>query len=181
MTFHPTPLQGSYIIETNPFSDERGMFYRFFCKKEFASIGHDKEWVQCNHSITAKKGTVRGMHFQLRPHSEIKFIRCIAGAVYDVIVDIRERSPTFLQWVGSELSAENRKMIYVPEGFAHGFQALTDNCELLYFHSEVYNPGFESGINYADQIIGINWPLPVVMVSDRDKTNMFINNQFKGI
>ena len=140
MIFSPLPLQGSYVIELQPFQDERGWFARFFCKNEFQKIGHKKEWVQINHSFTYKKGTIRGMHFQLTPFREIKMVRCIAGAVYDVIIDLRKGSSTFLQWFGAELSAANKKMMYIPEGFAHGFQCLSDNCELIYHHTEFYKP-----------------------------------------
>src|SRR5688572_15692356 len=126
MTFTPTELKGSFVIDLEPFIDDRGWFARFFCKREFESIGHTKEWVQLNHSMTIKKAALRGMHFQVPPFSEIKMVRCISGSVYDVIIDIRKDSDTFLKWFGVELSAENKRMIYIPEGFAHGFQCLTE-------------------------------------------------------
>src|SRR6478752_4125211 len=135
MKFTETSLKGSYTIDLNLFKDERGWFARTYCKNEFETIGHAKEWVQLNHSFTKQKGAIRGMHYQLPPFSEIKMVRCIAGAVYDVIIDLRKDSETFLKWFGVELSAENKKMIYIPEGFAHGFQALTNDCELIYHHS----------------------------------------------
>src|SRR4051812_23417187 len=128
MIFTETTLPGSYTIELEPFTDERGWFARYFCKNEFMQIGHVKDWVQINHSTTYKKGALRGMHYQLPPFSEIKLVRCIAGAVFDVIIDLRKNSSTFLQWVGFELSAKNKRMIYIPQGFAHGFQCLTDHC-----------------------------------------------------
>lgn len=181
MIFSPTPLKGSYIIEPEQFTDNRGWFARYFCKKEFSKINHDKEWVQMNHSFTASRGTIRGMHYQVAPYREIKMIRCIAGAIFDVIVDIRKDSATFLQWFGVELSAETKKMIYIPEGFAHGFQSLTDNAELLYHHSEYYTPGAEGGIKYDDAGINIHWPLPVSILSDRDAAHPYIDNNFKGI
>jgi dTDP-4-dehydrorhamnose 3,5-epimerase len=181
MIFTPAPLTGSYIIDISPHGDSRGWFARTYCKNEFAQIGHTKEWVQLNHSFTAKKGTVRGMHFQLPPHSEIKMVRCIAGAVYDVIVDIRKDSPTFLQWFGTELSAANKKMLYIPEGFAHGFQALTDYCELMYHHSAFYTAGAEGGIRYGDAAININWPLAVTEISERDSNHPLLDTTFKGI
>src|SRR5450432_1256438 len=131
MTFTETPLSGSFVIDLEPFSDDRGWFARTFCKKEFEQIGHRGEWVQLNHSVTYKEGSIRGMHFQYPPHSEIKMIRCIAGSVYDVIIDLRESSPTLLQWAGHELSAANKKILYIPAGFAHGFQTMTGNCELI--------------------------------------------------
>jgi dTDP-4-dehydrorhamnose 3,5-epimerase len=174
-------LQGSYIIELQPFSDERGWFARFYCKNEFKQIGHEKEWVQLNHSATYKKGAIRGMHFQKPPHSEIKMVRCIAGAVFDVIVDLRKNSATFLKWFGAELSAENKKMIYIPEGFAHGFQCLTDNCELIYHHTEFYAPAAEAGIKYDDPKIDIEWGLPVTTISQRDAAHPYLDENFKGI
>lgn len=138
MIFTETLLKGSYIIELSAFTDDRGWFARTYCKNEFAAIGHTAEWVQMNHSFTKDKGAIRGMHYQLPPFSEIKMVRCIAGAVYDVIVDLRKDSPTFLQWYGTELSAANKKMLYIPEGFAHGFQTLQNDCELIYHHSQFY-------------------------------------------
>lgn len=171
MIFAPTPLNGSYIITLSPKGDKRGWFMRSFCKKEFEAIEHTKEWVQMNHSFTAAKGAIRGMHFQMAPYGEIKMVRCIVGAVFDVIVDLRKDSPTYLKWFGIELSAENKKCLYIPEGFAHGFQTLTDNTELLYHHSEFYEPGYESGILYNDPKINIQWPLPVTEISERDKSH----------
>jgi dTDP-4-dehydrorhamnose 3,5-epimerase len=181
MRFIPTPLNGLYVIEIEPISDSRGWFARTFCKSEFEAIGHSKEWVQMNHTYTVKKGTIRGMHFQLPPHEEIKMVRCIAGVVYDVVIDIRKESATFLQWFGMEISATNRKMIYIPEGFAHGFQTLTDNCELVYNHSAFYAPGVEAGIRYDDPEINIQWPLPVSDISQRDSAHPLLNKSFKGI
>ncbi|MCX6319808.1 MAG: dTDP-4-dehydrorhamnose 3,5-epimerase [Bacteroidetes bacterium] len=181
MTFTETPLAGSYIIDPVPFGDERGWFARTYCGNEFAALGLDKEWVQINHSFTRHAGTIRGMHYQLPPFAETKFIRCVAGAVYDVIVDIREGSPSFLQHTGVELSATNRKMIYVPEGFAHGFQALTDNAELIYHHSAFYTAGYEGGIRFDDPMIHLNWPLGITVMSDRDKNHPLLTESFKGI
>ena len=134
-----------------------------------------------NHSFTTHKGTIRGMHYQAAPYREIKMIRCIAGAVFDVIIDIRQDSPTFLRWFGVELSARNKKMLYIPEGFAHGFQCLTDNCELLYHHSEFYTPASESGIRYNDPLVAIEWPLPVSVISARDATHEILDEKFKGL
>ena len=181
MKFSATPLEGSYVIDLQPFSDERGWFARFYCKNEFRQIGFQKEWVQLNHSVSYQKGTLRGMHFQMPPFREIKMVRCIAGAVFDVIIDIRQNSPTFLQWFGVELSAQNRKMLYIPEGFAHGFQTLTGNCELIYHHTEFYTPGAEGGIRYDDPAVHIQWPLPVSVLSARDGSHPFIDEHFKGI
>jgi dTDP-4-dehydrorhamnose 3,5-epimerase len=181
MIFTETSLKNSFIIDIKPFEDDRGWFVRTFCKNEFSKINHTKDWVQLNHSFTTKKGTIRGMHYQLPPFSEIKLVRCVAGVVFDVIIDIRKNSPTFLQWVGVELSAENRKMIYIPEGFAHGFQTLTDNCELIYHHSEFYRPNTESGLIYNDGALEIKWKLPLTEISDRDKNHNFINSNFEGL
>ncbi|MGC4104638.1 dTDP-4-dehydrorhamnose 3,5-epimerase [Ferruginibacter sp.] len=181
MTFTATSLKGSYIVELNAFTDERGWFARTYCKKEFEAIGHNSEWVQMNHSYTKQKGSIRGMHYQLPPFSEIKMVRCIAGAVYDVIIDLRKESPTFLQWFGTELSAENRKMLYIPEGFAHGFQTLSNDCELIYHHSQFYTPGAEGGIRYNDPAVNINWPLPANNISARDEQHPLLNENFKGL
>lgn len=181
MTFTPLALQGSYEITPSPFTDSRGWFARTYCKNEFAAIGHEKEWVQLNHSFTTHKSTIRGMHYQLPPFKEIKMVRCIAGAVFDVIIDLREGSPTFLQWYGTELSAANKKMLYIPEGFAHGFQTLEDDCELIYHHSAFYTPGYEGGIRFNEPMVNIQWPLQVTEMSDRDAQFLFINPNFKGI
>lgn len=181
MIFETTPLTGSYIITPEPFTDERGWFFRYYCKEEFKEIGHTKDWVQFNHSFTAKKGTLRGMHFQTKPFREIKMARCVSGAVYDVIIDIRQGSPTFLQWFGVELSAHNKKMIYIPEGFAHGFQCLTDNCEMLYHHSEYYKPGYEGTIRYDDPVIDIRWPVLITNLSSKDAEYPYLDKNFKGI
>lgn len=181
MIFTPTKLSGSFTIELKPFIDNRGWFSRTFCKQTFEQIGHHSEWVQMNHSVTFKKGTVRGMHYQLPPFSEIKMVRCIVGAIYDVIVDIRANSPTYLQWFGTELSANNKKMMYIPEGFAHGFQTLTDDCELIYHHSNFYTPNSEGGLKFNDKSINIDWPLAVTEISERDNSHPLIGANFKGI
>ncbi|MEI7965640.1 MAG: dTDP-4-dehydrorhamnose 3,5-epimerase [Chitinophagaceae bacterium] len=181
MKFIETPLTGCYIIEPEVFADERGWFIRSFCKDEFNTIGHHQEWVQMNHSFTKLTGTIRGMHFQLPPFSEIKLVRCISGKVFDVVVDLRKDSPGFLQWYGVELSAANKKMIYIPEGFAHGFQTLEDNSELLYHHSAFYSPGVEGGIKYDEPRINISWPIAVTCISERDGQHAFLEENFKGI
>jgi len=181
MTFAPTKLNGSYTIELSPFSDSRGWFARTYCKNEFQQIGHDKEWVQLNHSITFEKGSIRGMHYQVKPFREIKMVRCIAGLVYDVIIDLRKSSPTFLQWFGTELSAKNKRMLYIPEGFAHGFQTLSDNSELIYHHTEFYNPKAEAGVKYNDPLVNIQWPLAIIEISERDNNHPYLDKNFKGI
>ena len=181
MIFTETILKGSFIIDLNIFEDERGWFSRTFCKEDFNNIGHTKEWLQLNHSFTKQKGTIRGMHFQLPPFGEVKMVRCIAGAVFDVIVDLRKDSPTFLKWIGVELSAINKKMIYIPEGFAHGFQSLTNDCELIYHHTEFYKPNVESGVKYDDPKFNIDWPLALTNISERDKQHDFLKDNFIGI
>lgn len=181
MTFEPNALAGSYVIDLIPHEDERGWFARFYCKNEFAQIGHDKEWVQMNHSFTRERGALRGMHFQRPPYREIKLVRCIAGRVLDVIVDLRRDSPSFLQSFGVELSAANRKMLYIPEGFAHGFQVLAENSELIYLHTEFYTPGAEGGLRYDDPALKIRWPLEVTNLSPRDAGHPLLTDNFKGI
>lgn len=181
MTFSETPLKGSYVINLSPRSDERGWFARTYCENEFKAIGHRSHWVQMNHSFTLKKGTIRGMHFQLPPYREIKMVRCVHGKVLDVIIDIRKDSTTFLQWFGVELSAAGKNMMYIPEGFAHGFQTLSDDSELIYHHSEFYTPNAESGIRYNDPSVGIKWPAEVTSVSERDLNHPLLTQAFKGI
>ncbi len=181
MIFTPTSLSGSFVIDLDVRTDERGWFTRYYCKDEFEKIGHTKEWVQMNHSVTYKKGSIRGMHYQVHPYREIKMVRCIAGSVFDVIIDLRKDSETFLKWFGTELSAENKRMLYIPEGFAHGFQCLSDNCELLYHHSEFYQPGAEAGIRFNDPLVNIEWPLPVTILSSRDEQHPNLDENFKGI
>jgi dTDP-4-dehydrorhamnose 3,5-epimerase len=181
MKFSPSPLKGSYIVQPEPIRDERGWFARTYCANEFERIGHGKSWVQMNHSYTTKKGTVRGLHYQLPPHKEIKLVRCVRGKVFDVIIDLRKGSDTFLQWFGTNLSDKNLDMLYIPEGFAHGFQTLTDDCELLYQHSEYYTPGAEGGIRYNDPAVNIQWPLEITNMSERDLHHPLLTENFKGI
>ena len=181
MIFTETILKGSYEITLTPQGDNRGWFARTYCKKEFEQIDHQQEWVQINHSYSAQKGMVRGMHFQHPPYAEVKMLRCIAGAVYDVIVDLRKDSPTFLKWYGTELSAANKKMLYIPAGFAHGFQTLTDDAELIYHHTEFYTPAAEAGIRFDDPAINIAWPLAITELSARDTNHPLIDSTFKGL
>ena len=181
MIFKETSLKGSYVLTLEPIEDERGWFARTYCKNEFLAIGHTKEWVQMNHSFTKQKGTIRGMHYQRPPYGEIKLVRCIAGSVYDVIVDLRSDSNTYLQNYGIELSAVNKKMIYIPEGFAHGFQALSNDAELVYNHSQFYLPGVEAGVRYNEPSINIKWPLELTNISERDNSHPFIDANFKGL
>lgn len=179
--FSPTPLEGLFTVTPKPLKDERGLFERFFCKNEFKALGFEKEIVQINRSVTAKKGSVRGMHYQKPPFGETKIIRCIQGAVFDVAVDVREGSPTFLQWFGEVLSEENGKYMFIPEGFAHGFQTLEDNTQMIYLHTNFYSKESEGAINYSDPKLAINWPLTPVDISTKDATCPFLENSFKGI
>ena len=181
MEFTATHIEGLYIIGLKILEDDRGFFARTFCKKEFKQIGFDKEFVQFNHSYNKFKGTIRGMHFQNVPYAETKLIRCIQGAVYDVAVDLREGSPTFLQHFGVELSAENMTGILIPEGFAHGFQTLEDNTALIYHHTEYYTSAADNGLCYNDPALQINWRLPAVYVSEKDKNYKPAYKNFKGI
>lgn len=181
MTFTETKLKGSFIVDLNLFTDERGAFARTYCKRDFKEIGHDKEFVQFNQSYNTHKGTLRGMHYQIPPFKEIKLVRCIRGAVYDVIIDIRQNSSTFLQYFAVELSADNRRSLYIPEGFAHGFQTLEDNTELVYHHSEYYTPNANSGLYYLDPVFNIQWPIAVSKISEKDKNLKLIDQSFKGI
>ena len=168
MIFHETKLKGAFIVELDKMDDDRGFFARAFCSQKFEQHGLRPQVVQANMSYNHKKGTVRGMHYQVYPASEPKFIRCISGSIWDVIIDMRPDSPTYLQNIGVELSAENRRAIYVPDMFAHGNQALTDGAELLYLVGEFYTPGCERGVRYDDPAIEIEWPLAVTVISDKD-------------
>lgn len=181
MHFEETTLKDSYIISLNPFADQRGWFTRTFCKKTFEQINHQGEWVQLNHSFTAAKGTIRGIHFQYQPSSEIKLVRCISGSILDVIVDIRKGSSTFLKHFSIELSAQNKKMLYIPKGFAHGFQTLEENCEIIYHHSEYYSKPYEGGLRYDDPMLGINWPLEPIDISEKDLNHQYVTPTFEGI
>jgi dTDP-4-dehydrorhamnose 3,5-epimerase len=181
MKFTPLKLQGAYRIDLEPQGDERGRFARLFCADELKEIGHTKPIVNINYSYTKDKGTIRGLHFQYPPDCEIKIVKCIRGAIWDCIVDIRKDSPTFLKWEAVELTAENNRMIYVPEGFAHGFQTLTNDVELIYFHTAFYVQKREGGLRFDDPILNIDWSLPPQNVSDRDKNLELVTINFKGI
>lgn len=181
MQFIKTPLAGAYEVELAPIRDERGFFARTFCQKEFAKIGFAGQIVQINHSVTRRKGTIRGLHYQIPPSCETKIIRCIHGRVFDVMVDLRAGSPTMLRWHGVELSRDTMRMVFVPKGFAHGFQTLTDDAELLYHHSAFYNPENERGLRFDDPSLALAWPLPVKCASERDRSFPFIDDRFKGV
>lgn len=181
MRIEKLPLSGATLIETEFIADHRGVFARFFCEKELSELIGDRHIVNVNFSRTLKKGAIRGLHFQRPPQAEMKLVRCIRGAVYDVIVDIRKDSPTFLKWFGIKLSAENMKMLCIPEGFAHGFQVLEESSEMLYLHSEFYSKEHEGALNYSDPVLTIPWPLEITDISERDKNHKMIGDDFQGV
>jgi dTDP-4-dehydrorhamnose 3,5-epimerase len=169
MIFHETPLFGAYVIEPEPRGDSRGFFARFFCEKEFAAAGTETRFTQINNSLSARKGTIRGLHYQLAPSAEAKVARCVQGAFYYVVADLRPDSPTFRRWFGVELSSRNRLMMYVPRGCAAGLQTLADDTESLYLVSDFYAPERERGLRYDDPWLGISWPLEPTEISAKDQ------------
>ncbi len=169
MKYRELTLRGAYVISLEPIADQRGFFARTWDSREFAEHGLDATVVQCNVSFNVKRGTVRGMHFQRPPHEEVKLVRCHRGSIYDVIVDMRPDSSTRFRWEGVELTAENRMVLYVPKGFAHGYQTLEDDTEVFYQVSEFYHPESESALLWNDPAIGIEWPLGDVVISDKDR------------
>lgn len=182
MVFKEAGLDGSFIIQPDPFKDHRGFFARWYCEEQFREHGLCTRFVQSNHSGTAGKGSIRGMHFQYPPHAEIKLVKCIVGGIYDVIIDIRRGSPTFLKWVGVELTAENMQAIYVPKGFAHGFQTLTEQAEIIYMVSDFYQKGAEGGLRFNDEAVDIKWPLPLNKISEKDMTIRLTGERsFEGV
>jgi dTDP-4-dehydrorhamnose 3,5-epimerase len=170
MIFTETKLQGAYVIEFEPIEDERGFFGRTFCRNEYEKFGLNPRIAQCNLSFNRAKGTLRGMHYQAKPHEEARLVRCTRGGIYDVILDLRPDSPTFKQWVAVELTAENHTMLYVPEGFAHGFQALENETEVYYQMSEFYAPQYARGVRWNDPAFGIQWPAKEPILSARDRS-----------
>jgi dTDP-4-dehydrorhamnose 3,5-epimerase len=169
MKFARTQLEGALVIDIERLEDERGFFARSWCEREFREHGLNPRLAQCSISFNRQRGTLRGMHFQAAPHEEAKIVRCTGGAIYDVIIDLRPGSPTFTRWIGVELSAENRRMLYVPEGCAHGFQTLIDDSEVFYQISEFYAPESARGVRWNDPRFGITWPLEVAAMSDKDR------------
>lgn len=170
MVFNPTNFKGVYLIELEPLEDDRGFFARTFCREEFARYGLNPQVVQCNLSYNRKKGTLRGMHYQLAPHEEARLVSCVSGRIYDVIIDLRADSTTYCKWIAVELSARgSRRMIYIPEGFAHGFQTLEDDCEVFYQMSESYAPECVRGIRWNDPAFSIQWPEDQRIISERDR------------
>jgi dTDP-4-dehydrorhamnose 3,5-epimerase len=169
MIFKPLKLDGAYLINLEKKEDERGFFARYYCDKEFSAHGLNTEWLQINNSYSKHKGTLRGLHFQYPPFSEVKLIRCIKGAIWDVIVDIRKDSKTYGEWYAAKLSDDNRAMMYVPKGFAHGFISLTDESEILYLVSSEYNSDSEGTLKWDDQFHQITWPIKPQIISEKDQ------------
>jgi dTDP-4-dehydrorhamnose 3,5-epimerase len=178
MIFQETKLKGAFVIEPERIEDERGFFARTFCEKEFAAHGLVTRFVQCNISFNASRGTLRGMHYQTAPHEEVKLVRCTLGALFDVIVDIRRDSPTFGHWTSVELTSDNRKALYIPKGFAHGFQTLADNTEVFYQMSEFYHPESARGFRWDDDNIHIQWPMQPLSISSSDTSRPSIEGAF---
>ena len=178
---HATPLSGLKLVERFPHGDSRGYFERMFCDEELDEAGWCGQVRQINHTFTQKCGTVRGLHYQIPPFAEIKLVSCLRGEIWDVVVDIRAGSPTFLHWHAEKLSAENHRSLLIPQGFAHGFQTLSDHVDMLYCHSAVYAPQAETGILVNDTRAGISWPLPISELSQRDQSYSPIADDFKGV
>ena len=174
-------IAGALVVEGQPHTDHRGAFSRLFCERELAEVIGDRHVVQINHSRTHAVGAVRGMHFQHPPHAEMKMVRCVRGRVWDVLVDLRAGSPTFLHWHAEELSPDASRMLVIPEGCAHGFQVLEADSELLYLHTAFYTPPSEGALRYDDPLLAIPWPLPVTDLSERDKTHALLSNNFIGL
>ncbi len=176
-----TPLPGMHVIQRKPIGDARGYLERMYCHEELQAVLPGKSIVQINHTLTVNRGTVRGMHFQKPPHAETKWITCLSGRVFDVAVDLRASSPTFLQWHAEILSEDNYKTLAIPEGFAHGFQTLTDHCEMLYFHTAAYHPEAEGAVNAVDPQLAIHWPEDITERSPRDAAHPMLDRNFSGI
>jgi dTDP-4-dehydrorhamnose 3,5-epimerase len=170
MIFTETELKGAFVLAPERFEDERGFFARTWCQREFTERGLNPSLVQCSISFSHKRGTLRGMHCQAAPHQEAKLVRCTAGAIYDVIIDLRPGSPTFMRWMAVEITARNRRLLYVPEDFAHGFQTLEDNTEVFYQMSQFYDPDAATGVRWDDRAFGIQWPPADRIISARDAT-----------
>ena len=181
MNILPSKIAGVFVVEHQPFQDSRGAFSRLFCEETLSQFFAPRHIVQINHSRTSAIGAIRGMHFQHAPHAEMKLVRCLKGKVWDVVVDLRADSATFLQWHAEILRAESGKMFVIPEGCAHGFQVLEAESELLYLHTAPYVPGAEGAVRYDDPRININWPLPVTDLSQRDMNHALLSNEFVGL
>jgi dTDP-4-dehydrorhamnose 3,5-epimerase len=171
MIFSPTRIRGAMVVEMEPCEDERGLFARGFCRKEFEAHGLNPDVAQANIGLSRRRGTLRGLHYQIPPHAETKLVRCTSGVVFDVIVDLRPESASYKQWVGVELTAANRRMLYAPEGCAHGYLALADDTEVFYLVSEFYSPGAERGLRWNDPAFRIEWPITEdLRISDKDRS-----------
>jgi dTDP-4-dehydrorhamnose 3,5-epimerase len=181
LTVLPTPIPGLLVVETTPHKDARGEFARLFCEEELGALIGQRRIVQINHSRTVTVGAVRGMHFQYPPHAEMKIVRCLIGRVWDVAVDLRANSATFLKWHAEELTPANGRMMMITEGFAHGFQVIEPDSELLYLHTAFYAPEAEGGLRHNDPKLGITWPFAVTDLSARDANHSLIDSHFKGV
>lgn len=173
-----TTLKGSYLIDLEMRADDRGFFARYYCERDFASLGLNASWPQLNNSLSKNIGTLRGLHYQMEPYAEVKMVRCIQGAIWDAIVDLREESETFGKWYGAELSAENRTVMYVPKGFAHGFISLKPESEILYMVSEFYTPEAEKTLLWSDQRLAIEWPIKPELISEKDQKGQTLDELF---
>jgi dTDP-4-dehydrorhamnose 3,5-epimerase len=169
MRFTPTPLKDAIVVELEKLEDERGYFARTWCLREFGENALEEGLVQCSTSFNVVKGTLRGLHYQIAPHAETKLVRCTRGAIFDVIADVRPSSPTFLRWFGTELTADNGRMLHIPKGFVHGFQTLEPNSEVFYQMSEFYEPSAARGVRWNDPLLGVQWPLEVTVMSEKDR------------
>jgi dTDP-4-dehydrorhamnose 3,5-epimerase len=178
MKITETPIRGAFLIDIEPMGDERGFFGRAFCKNELGKAGLFPDIVQINNSFSRFRGTLRGMHYQLAPRAEDKIVRCIKGSLFDAIIDLREGSETFGEWYGTELSAENRRMIFVPKGFAHGILTLEDDTEIFYLVTEFYSKDHERGIRWNDPRFDVRWPIEPVIISDKDKNHPLFNPDY---
>ena len=176
MNFTETPLKGSYLIDLELFTDDRGFFSRYFCEGEFSSNGLNIDWPQINNSMSLETGTLRGLHFQNNPYTEVKLVRCISGSIWDVIVDLREDSNTYGRWFGANLTSKNRSMMYVPAGFAHGFISLEEKSEVLYLSSQPYTPNAEGILAWNDPKVSIKWPVSPKIVSAKDSQGALLDN-----
>lgn len=181
MNILSTKLDGVYLINLERKGDARGNFTRIFCESELADVLEGRQIVQANYSSNVNIGVVRGMHYQIPPHAEMKLITCVGGCIWDVIVDLRIKSPTYLSWISFELSGENEQLLVIPEGCAHGYQVLSPQSNLIYFHTNAYCAEAEGGVRYDDPILGITWPLPVLGVSLRDLNHPLIGSKFTGL
>lgn len=176
-----TPINDLKIVQRKPISDDRGFLSRLYCQDDFKLMGLKNHISQINQTLTKKKGAVRGLHYQLAPFAETKLVTCIKGEIFDVAVDLRKDSPTYLSWHAEVLSENNHKSFLIPEGFAHGFQTFSDDCELIYLHTASYSKEHERGLNYLDKKLDISWPLEISEISDRDRTHPIIKDDFEGI